>query len=88
MGSQSTPKFHRWERGGAGYGIGFTENTVLLSLARSDQIANYDKLGGNVHAGSQCTTDFDPSAAHLEIHHRRISEIRRWCELKSAAKII
>jgi hypothetical protein len=84
MGSQSTLNFTV----GNAAARRLTDNTVLLSLARSDQIANYDKLGGNVHAGSQCTTDFDPSAAHLEIHHRRISEIRRWCELKSAAKII
>ena len=31
-----------------------TDNTVvLLRLSRSDEIANYDKLGGNAHAGLQ-----------------------------------
>ena len=79
--------FYRWERGGRRHRR-LTDNTVLLRFTRSDQIANYDKFGGNVHAGSQCTTDFNPSAAHLEIHHRRISEVRRRCELKSAAQII
>jgi hypothetical protein len=30
-----------------------TDNAVLLRLSRSEQIANYDKLGGNAHAGLQ-----------------------------------
>ena len=50
-------------------------------LSRSDQIANYDKLGGNAHAGLQRSTDFNPSTANLESHDRRITESRRWCEV-------
>jgi len=57
-----------------------TDNTVLLRLSRSDQIANYDKLGGSAHAGLQWSTDFNPSTAHLEIHDRRLAESRRWRE--------
>lgn len=61
---------------------------VLLRLSRPDQIANYDKLGGDAHAGLQWSTDFNPSAAHLEVPDRRIADSRRWCELKSAAQIM
>jgi len=58
-----------------------TDNTVLLHLSRSDQIANYDKLGDNAHPVCSGALTFNPSAAHLEIHDRRIAESRRWCEL-------
>jgi hypothetical protein len=40
-----------------------TDNSVLRRLARSDHIGNYDKLGGNVHAGLRWSTNFSPSAA-------------------------
>lgn len=65
-----------------------SDNTVLLRLSRSDQSANYDKLGGNAHAGLQWSADFNPSTAHLDVYDQRIAESRRWCELKSAAQIM
>jgi hypothetical protein len=47
-----------------------TDNTVLLRLSRSDQIANYETR--RQHASLQWSTDFNPFTAHLEIHDRRI----------------
>jgi hypothetical protein len=44
-----------------------SDNTVPLRPRSIRSVANYDKLGGNVHTGSQCITDFNPSTAHLEI---------------------
>ena len=64
------------------------DDTVLVRLSRSDQVANCDKLGGNAHVGLQWSTDFNPCTAHLESDDRRIAGSHRWCELKSAAQIM
>ena len=64
------------------------DDTVLVRLSRSDQVANCDKLGGNAHVGLQWSTDFNPCTARLESHYRPIAGSRRWCEPKSAAQIM